>query len=175
MNNMSKIIIHVANARVDMSTIIPNFDEDLPEAFVAILTLQYIKWRLSVEEYDFTECPELPEPECFDYNLRTKCFDMETSMDTLISDMITELKVSPLTTFPPFMSLVDNRVFDNGIDWSKIYLLFAFCGKLSISCLHRNISQVIPNVSDWLTVYIDSRLSKWIKNNGTWTYVAKEK
>ena len=158
-----------------MASMIPDFDGDLPEAFVSILTLQYIKWRLSLEEYDFEECPELPEPELLDYNLRTKCYDMESVKEDLIFKMITELKISPLSTFPSFMSLVDGQVFDNGIDWSKIYVLFAFCGKLAISCLDKSMFQVIPNICDWLAVYIDSRLAQWIKNNGTWTYIVKEK
>ena len=146
-----------------------DIDRDLPEAFISILTLQYIKWRLSLEEYDFEDCPELPHPEKLDYIMRSKCKDMESIYDGLIFDMISDLKISPQTTFPDFMDLVNKRLFDKSVDWDKIYILFAFCGKLAIDCLEKGIPQVIANVSDCLAVYIDSRLREWIEKNGGFT------
>ncbi len=152
----------------------PEIDGDLPEAFVSILSFQYIKWRLSLEEYDFDECSGLPQPNYIDYVLRDKCSDSETEMDALLFDMLIELKISPMTTFPEFMELVDRRLFHACADWSKIYALFAFCGKLCVSCLDKAIPQVIGNVGDWLAVFLDSKLTGWIADNGGWEYVIKE-
>ena len=67
------------------------------------------------------------------------------------------------------MTLVDNRIFDNGVDWHKVYVFMAFCGKLSIECLNKDIPQVIVNICDWFAIYIESRLGEWIENNGGFT------
>ena len=82
-----------------MASAIPDFDGDLPEAFYSILSCDYLKWRLSLEEYDFTDCPELPEPESLHHILRNKCYEVEQEMSTLITDMVTELNISVLHTY----------------------------------------------------------------------------
>ncbi len=155
-----------------MTENVTDFDGDMPELFLRTLASDYIKWRLSLEDYDFPI--ELSEPEFLNYSMRDKCSKVEESMTVLIDNMIAEMNISPQTTFPTFMTLVNDKLFNSGVDWTKIYTLFAFSGKLSVHCLKEHIPQLIDNVCDWLAVYIESRLTEWIENNGNWNYVIKE-
>ncbi len=43
--------------------------------------------------------------------------------------------------------MVSKRLFDDkNVDLDKIYVLFAFSGKLSIDCMNKDIPQVIGDV-----------------------------
>lgn len=60
---------------------------------------------------------------------------------------------------------LSEEIFESGINWGRIIMLYAFAGKLAEHCKKTNNEHVIEKVSSWLGNAV-SRKSSWIRESG---------
>ena len=122
----------------------------------------------STQDFDWEDCPELPEVNRTRLILRCLGEEFECRYNQQINQMVQEIEITPQTAFPRFMGICDALFEDGEVKWGKIIALFAFGGALAMHCVQNGMPQLVGNVVDWMAVFCDARLGEWIQSNGGW-------
>ena len=142
--------------------------DDFNEADTSILACDYIRWRLRKEEYDWEECPELPEPNKIRLIMRVLGEDFESRYKSRLDAMVLEMDITPQNGFPSFMGICHYIIENTQISWGQIIAVFAFGGALAVHCLQNGLPQLIGNIADWIAVLCDSKFSNFVQGNEGW-------
>ncbi|CAG2114858.1 unnamed protein product [Medioppia subpectinata] len=87
-----------------------------------------------------------------------------------LSAMCERLELSPSTAMTTFNS-VSNELFIEGIKWNHIITFLVFGSEFAFSCVQNGFPNLVNEVSHWITAYVTTHLSQWIRDNGDWEYV----
>ena len=55
-----------------------------------------------------------------------------------------------------------------GLNWGRIVALFTMSGLLTLQLVRRKQQDVVMNLQEWLTTFINKHLSSWIERQGGW-------
>lgn len=98
--------------------------------------------------------------------------EFELLFTQAFSDLSSQLDITPDTAYHSFRSVMD-EVFKDGVNWGRIVGLFAFGGVLCVECVEKNMSELVPRIAEWMTMYLDERISPWIQSQGGWDSFAE--
>lgn len=82
-------------------------------------------------------------------------------------DVASHLNITPDTAQQCFESVMD-ELFRDGINWGRIIGLFVFGSAMCLDCIDSNMGELVPDIADWMTAYLDDHISLWIQRNGGW-------
>ncbi|KRZ14215.1 Bcl-2-like protein 1 [Trichinella zimbabwensis] len=140
---------------------------DAVESEACVIACDYINHRLLKSNYVWTDCPDLPKPNCISLCMRTMGEELEQRYERSFKSMSETLQISPTTAYPTFLAICD-QLFNDGIRWGRIVALYAFGGSLSLQCVRKNMPELVSSIADWLAMYTETHLSQWIIENGGW-------
>ncbi|KAG8007412.1 Bcl-2-like protein 1 [Nibea albiflora] len=104
--------------------------------------------------------------------LRDSADEFELLFTQAFSDLSSQLDITPDTAYHSFKSVMD-EVFKDGVNWGRIVGLFAFGGVLCVECVEKDMSELVPRIADWMTMYLDEHISPWIQSQGGWDCFAE--
>ena len=61
-----------------------------------------------------------------------------------------------------------NKVFEDGITWEKIAILFYVAGKLAVRMVEAHLPQSVKEILKWTVDYFKHDLLGWILGQGGW-------
>ena len=86
----------------------------------------------------------------------------------LFDSMCDQLHLTPATTYTTFVGIAD-EIFQTGKNWGRIVAFLAFGATLAVYCAQReDLAQLINNIVEWVSMYMDQTLGSWIDDNGGW-------
>lgn len=83
------------------------------------------------------------------------------------SDLSSQIDITHDTAYHSFKSVMD-EVFKDGVNWGRIVGLFSYGGVISVKCVEKGMSELIPRIVGWMTTYLDEHISPWIQSHGGW-------
>lgn len=98
--------------------------------------------------------------------------EFELLFTQAFSDLSSQLDITPDTAYHSFKSVMD-EVFKDGVNWGRVVGLFAFGGVLCLECVEKDMSELVPRIADWMTMYLDENISQWIESQGGWDCFAE--
>ncbi|XP_016320500.1 bcl-2-like protein 1 [Sinocyclocheilus anshuiensis] len=104
--------------------------------------------------------------------LRDSANEFELRYSQAFNDLSSQLHITPATAYQSFESVMD-EVFRDGVNWGRIVGLFAFGGALCVECVEKEMSPLVGNIADWMTVYLDNKIQPWIQSQGGWERFAE--
>uniref|UniRef100_A0A3P8U812 BCL2 like 1 n=1 Tax=Amphiprion percula TaxID=161767 RepID=A0A3P8U812_AMPPE len=104
--------------------------------------------------------------------LKDAADEFELLFTQAFSDLSSQLDITPETAYHSFKSVMD-EVFKDGVNWGRIVGLFCFGGVLCVECVDKNMSELVPRIADWMTMYLDEHISPWIQSQGGWECFAE--
>lgn len=100
--------------------------------------------------------------------LRRTSSMLEANHGELFANMITNISRCPDEISQSFVKVLENIFSDNVINWGRIAILFTFAGQLAVYCDRHETQEQADLVVFWLAEFVNTRLLKWIENNGGW-------
>ncbi|XP_028302958.1 bcl-2-like protein 1 [Gouania willdenowi] len=91
--------------------------------------------------------------------------EFELLFTQAFNDLATQLQITPDTAYSSFKSVMD-EVFKDGVNWGRIVGLFVFGGVLCLECSEKDMSELVPRIADWMTMYLDENINEWIESEG---------
>lgn len=86
----------------------------------------------------------------------------------LFETMCDQLHLTHTSTYATFVGIAD-EIFQTGTNWGRIVAFLAFGATLAVYCASReDLVQLIENIVEWISWYMDQNLGPWINNNGGW-------
>ncbi|CAL1608669.1 unnamed protein product [Knipowitschia caucasica] len=99
--------------------------------------------------------------------LQDSADEFEELFTQAFSNLSSQLDITPDTAYNSFKSVMD-EVFKDGVNWGRIVGLFVFGGVLCVECVEKNMSDLVPRIADWMTIYLDENIASWIQSQGGW-------
>lgn len=99
--------------------------------------------------------------------LRDSADEFEELFTQAFSNLSSQLDITPDTAYHSFKSVMD-EVFKDGVNWGRIVGLFVFGGVLCVECVEKDMSNLVPRIADWMTIYLDENIASWIQSQGGW-------
>lgn len=104
--------------------------------------------------------------------LRDSADEFEELFTQAFSNLSSQLDITPDTAYHSFKSVMD-EVFKDGVNWGRIVGLFVFGGVLCVECVEKDMSNLVPRIADWMTIYLDENIASWIQSQGGWVCFAQ--
>lgn len=104
--------------------------------------------------------------------LRDSADEFEELFTQAFSNLSSQLDITPDTAYHSFKSVMD-EVFKDGVNWGRIVGLFVFGGVLCVECVEKDMSNLVPRIADWMTIYLDENINSWIQSQGGWDCFAQ--
>ena len=60
------------------------------------------------------------------------------------------------------------ELFCDGVNWGRVVALFVFSGRFAVFCCEKNMCDIVENIVDWVSKYIDRKLNVWIEKHDGW-------
>ncbi|XP_029358361.1 bcl-2-like protein 1 [Echeneis naucrates] len=126
----------------------------------------------SMLSYTRTPPPPPCDIEAVKEALRDSTDEFEFLFRQAFSDLSSQLDITSDTVYQSFETVMD-EVFKDGINWGRIVALFAFGGELCVECVEKNMSEMVPSIAEWMTIYLDLHIRPWIETQGGWDCFAE--
>lgn len=99
--------------------------------------------------------------------LQESADEFEQLFTQAFSDISSQLEITSDTAYDSFKRVMD-EVFKDGVNWGRVVGLFAFGGVLCVECAEKDLGELVPQIADWMTKYLDEHISPWIQSHGGW-------
>lgn len=99
--------------------------------------------------------------------LQESADEFEQLFTQAFSDISSQLEITSDTAYDSFKRVMD-EVFKDGVNWGRVVGLFAFGGVLCVECAEKGLGELVPQIADWMTKYLDENISPWIQSQGGW-------
>lgn len=89
----------------------------------------------------------------------------------LFDSMCDQLHLTHASTYATFVGIAD-EIFQDGKNWGRIVAFLAFGATLAVYCVQKeDLANLIDNIVEWVSLYMDQNLSSWINDNGGWVSI----
>ncbi|KAI8792963.1 heat shock protein 30C [Biomphalaria glabrata] len=133
------------------------------------IVADYIKYRLqnSGFTWDNDGRPANVSPNSVQIAMRTLGDEFEERFSSRFDDLINQLNINDENAYETYTAIV-NEIFSDSINWGRIVALFGFSGRFAVRCYELNKTHLVDNLLEWLTTYVDTRLSSWMNTHNNW-------
>ncbi|GCC36930.1 apoptosis regulator Bcl-2-like isoform X1 [Chiloscyllium punctatum] len=84
------------------------------------------------------------------------------------ADIALQMRFEPESARGRFEAVAE-ELFRDGVNWGRVVAFFVFGGTLCVeSAKRRDMASLVDNIATWMTAYLDSSLTDWIRANGDW-------
>ncbi|CAH3104385.1 unnamed protein product [Pocillopora meandrina] len=128
----------------------------------------YVGYRLRQKNIFLPGYHENLPPSKAARHLRRVADELIEENSQLFDSMCDQLHLTHATTYPTFVGIAD-EIFQNGENWGRIVAFLAFGATLAVHCAQKeDLASNIDNIVDWVSAYMNEKLSPWIDDNGGW-------
>ncbi|XP_078276420.1 apoptosis regulator Bcl-2 isoform X2 [Rhinoraja longicauda] len=86
------------------------------------------------------------------------------------ADIALQMRFEPDTARRRFHAVAE-ELFRDGVNWGRVVAFFVFGGTLCVeSSKRRDMAALVDSIAAWMTAYLDSSLTDWIRANGDWSH-----
>ncbi|KAK5884288.1 hypothetical protein CesoFtcFv8_018125 [Champsocephalus esox] len=89
--------------------------------------------------------------------------------DQELRDVIDGIAVSSGSKRDNFKMVAD-KVFEHGITWERIAVLFYVAGKLAVKMVEAHLPESVMQILRWTVDFFKKHLLAWIRDQGGWIY-----
>ncbi|KAL3053086.1 hypothetical protein OYC64_005586 [Pagothenia borchgrevinki] len=89
--------------------------------------------------------------------------------DQELRDVIDGIAVSSGSKLDNFKKVAD-KVFEHGITWERIAVLFYVAGKLAVKMVEAHLPESVMKILRWTVDFFKNNLLAWIRDQGGWIY-----
>ncbi|XP_033969635.1 apoptosis regulator BAX-like isoform X2 [Trematomus bernacchii] len=89
--------------------------------------------------------------------------------DQELRDVIDGIAVSSGSKRDNFKKVAD-KVFEHGITWERIAVLFYVAGKLAVKMVEAHLPESVNKILRWTVDFFKNNLLAWIRDQGGWIY-----
>ena len=135
-----------------------------------VIVADYMHHRLRRNGMQWpNSCPvDLPtSPGRVERAMRSLGEEFEERYQQVFNEMCQQLHITPNNAEATFATIV-GELFSDGIKWGRIVALFSFGGCLAVECVQKEMPNLVDQVLEWTTRYVDLNLMPWIQQNGGW-------
>ena len=95
--------------------------------------------------------------------------ELEASNSQFFHQMFHQIHITPNTVYSTFKGIAD-EIFISGKNWGRIVAFLTFGSTLAVHCANRSDlgPAYVDRVVSWVSKYMTSHLSPWMKQNGDW-------
>ena len=95
--------------------------------------------------------------------------ELEASNAQFFNQMFTQIHITPNTVYSTFKGIAD-EIFISGKNWGRIVAFLTFGSTLAVHCANRPDlgPAYVDRVVSWVSKYMSSHLSLWMKQHGDW-------
>ncbi|XP_041040670.1 apoptosis regulator Bcl-2-like isoform X1 [Carcharodon carcharias] len=84
------------------------------------------------------------------------------------ADIALQMRFEPESAHGRFEAVAE-ELFRDGVNWGRVVAFFVFGGTVCVeSAKRRDMASLVDNIATWMTAYLDSSLTDWIRANGDW-------
>ncbi|XP_062925647.1 apoptosis regulator Bcl-2-like isoform X1 [Mobula hypostoma] len=84
------------------------------------------------------------------------------------ADIALQMRFEPDTARHRFEAVAE-ELFRDGVNWGRVVAFFVFGGTLCVESIkRRDMASLVDSIAAWMTAYLDSSLTDWIRANGDW-------
>lgn len=84
------------------------------------------------------------------------------------ADIALQIRFEPDTARHRFDAVAE-ELFRDGVNWGRVVAFFVFGGTLCVESIkRRDMAALVDSIAAWMTAYLDSSLTDWIRANGDW-------
>lgn len=105
--------------------------------------------------------------------LQESADEFEQLFTQAFNDISSQLEITSDTAYDSFKRVMD-EVFKDGVNWGRVVGLFAFGGVLCVECAEKGLGELVPQIADWMTKYLDENINPWIQSQGGWVSQQQE-
>ncbi|CAL1611715.1 unnamed protein product [Knipowitschia caucasica] len=84
-----------------------------------------------------------------------------------LDDAIDGMRRTPGSKWDMFQKVADN-VFQDGITWERIAVLFYVAGRLAVKLVEAHLPQSVREILQWTVDFFRTNLLGWIREHGGW-------
>lgn len=135
----------------------------------------YVGYKLRQNGINIAGYHENGSPSKVSVDLRRVADELTAANRELFDSMCDQLHLTQNSAYPTFVGIAD-EVFQNGKNWGRIVAFLAFGANVAVHCAQRQDLQGsvrVENVVQWIVMYMEEHLSKWIDENGGWVSTLK--
>ncbi|KAK2145887.1 hypothetical protein LSH36_649g01030 [Paralvinella palmiformis] len=111
---------------------------------------------------------ELPGP--VELTMRAIGDEFEDRYREVFEEMSNQLHISPSNARQTFHGVV-NELFNDEVNWGRIVALFSFGATLAVQCVQKDMPELVDQLVDWITQYLDDNLYSWIQEHNGWVSI----
>ncbi|BFZ02175.1 hypothetical protein BsWGS_05214 [Bradybaena similaris] len=134
------------------------------------IVVDYIKYRLDCcgfqWENDGRHVSVTPNP--VQEAMRRLGDAFEERYRNTFSDMIQKLNVTEDTAAETFTAIMDEIFTDGVVNWGRVVALFGFTGRFVVYCWEHNMQNMVDNIVELVTSYVDTNLRDWMQEHNHW-------
>ncbi|XP_053309056.1 bcl-2-like protein 1 [Spea bombifrons] len=93
--------------------------------------------------------------------------EFELRYQRAFSDLTSQLHITPATAYQSFEQVV-GELFRDGTNWGRIVAFFSFGGALCVESADKEMDDLLPRITQWMAIYLDTQLQPWIQEHGGW-------
>lgn len=134
------------------------------------IVVDYIKYRLDCSgfqwENDGRHVRVTPNP--VQEAMRRLGDACEERYGNTFSEMIQKLNVTEDTAAETFTTIMDEIFTDGVVNWGRVVALFGFTGRFVVYCWEHNMQNMVDNIVELVTSYVDTNLRDWMQEHNQW-------
>jgi BCL2-like 1 (apoptosis regulator Bcl-X) len=126
------------------------------------MAYDYIKYRLSLDEEEWYDCPDLPDVTDAIMAMRILATDFEHQNKSKLTEMLGRLNLDSNMIYPEFTK-VAKELFTDTINYGRVVALYAFTGMLVSHCVADELSILVRPIADFLAIYTRNQIKPWVE------------
>ncbi|BFY97358.1 hypothetical protein BsWGS_00398 [Bradybaena similaris] len=133
------------------------------------IVVDYIKYRLDSCGYTWENDGRQANvtPNSVQAAMRSLGDEFEERFRSRFDELVQQLQVTQDNASETFSAIVA-ETFCDGVNWGRVVALFGFSGRFAVHCFERNMPNMVDNVVEWVTAYVDNNLREWMESHGKW-------
>ena len=110
------------------------------------------------------------EPGPVELTMRAIGDEFEDRYREVFEEMSSQLHVTPNNAQQTFHGVV-GELFNDEVNWGRIVALFSFGATLAVQCVENDMPELVDQLIDWITQYLDDNLYSWIQEHNGWVSI----
>lgn len=116
--------------------------------------------------------PNVDCPSELAWKFRALVSNVRDEKKLLLSGSCHQISLTDDNAQATFFAIAD-EVFDDAINWGRIVTFYAFAVEVAEYFERQGAPHMINSVINWTTLFVEQKLSTWIKRDGGWVRITK--
>lgn len=101
------------------------------------------------------------------WKFRTLVSNVRNDKKLLLAGSCHQVSLSHENAQSTFFAIGD-ELFEDSINWGRIITFYAFAVEVAEFFIQKGANHMVNNVVSWTSLFVEQKLSAWIKQEGGW-------